>query len=316
MTKDPILTIFTAPKPFTNPHIATIQTNALRNWKALGTEVDVLILGDEEGLSAAAAQMEVRHLPEVARNASGTPLINDLFRLARENSHSPLLAYVNADILLLSDFVESAQRALAQTKEFLLVGQRWDLDVRENLDFHPAWQEGLRARTQKEGKFHPPAGSDYFIFPRNCFQVIPPFAIGRAGWDNWMIYEARRRSWLTIDATEDIFIIHQNHDYSHLPGNQPHYRLPETYENIRLAGGKRTVFHLEDVNRRMVGGQIQKIPFSWKKFWREVEIFPLVTLHSRPLAQATFAIFHPRKAYLESRAWLRQQRLQNKGSAL
>ncbi len=32
----PALTLFTAPKPFTNPHIALIQRNAFRSWQALG----------------------------------------------------------------------------------------------------------------------------------------------------------------------------------------------------------------------------------------------------------------------------------------
>ena len=32
----PLLTLFTAPKPFTNPHIALIQRNAIRSWMALG----------------------------------------------------------------------------------------------------------------------------------------------------------------------------------------------------------------------------------------------------------------------------------------
>ena len=35
---------------------------------------------------------------------------------------------------------------------------------------------------------------------------------------------------------------------------------------------------------------------------REVEIFPLVRLHSRPLARAFYALFHPRRAYRELRA--------------
>ena len=32
------LTIFTAPKPFTDPHINLIQRNALRSWLALGPD--------------------------------------------------------------------------------------------------------------------------------------------------------------------------------------------------------------------------------------------------------------------------------------
>jgi len=248
----------------------------------------------------------VRHLPGVARNSSGTPLVSSIFDLARQNSASPILAYVNADILLMPDFVEGALCAAQQAEKFLLVGQRWDLDVREPLDFPPGWPERLRQRTQGQGKLHRASGSDYFVFPRACFTDMPAFAIGRAGWDNWMIYAGRRNGWPVVDATSSIMIIHQNHDYSHLPGGQPHYKLPETFENVRLAGGKRTIFELRDVNRSLIDGRFQPLPFAWQRFWREVEIFPLVTLHSYPLAQLAYGLFHPVKAYREFRQSLKK----------
>ena len=46
-----LITAFTAPKPFTNPHIATIQRNAIQSWIHLGSEVEVLLMGDEEGMA-------------------------------------------------------------------------------------------------------------------------------------------------------------------------------------------------------------------------------------------------------------------------
>lgn len=296
------LTIFSAPKPFTNPHIALIQRNAIRSWTNLGEQVEVILLGDEPGLAEAAAELGVRHIREVARTASGTPLVSSMFDLARRNSASPLLACVNADIVLMPDFVENALRAAAQTRKFLMIGQRYDLDVREPLEFAPGWPERLRDRALSQGRLHRATGSDYFIFPRDCFADMPAFAIGRAGWDNWMIYAGRRSGWPVIDSTQSIMIIHQDHDYSHLPGGKPHYRHPETFENISLAGGKRTIFELRDVNARLEAGQIKRLPFSWARLWREIEVFPLVTLKSTLLGQVFFAVFHPRKAYYELRS--------------
>ena len=69
-----LLTIFTAPKPFTNPHIATIQRNAIRSWLAL-PEVEVVLIGEEAGMAEVAVELGVRHIPDVKRNASGTPLM-------------------------------------------------------------------------------------------------------------------------------------------------------------------------------------------------------------------------------------------------
>ena len=43
----------------------------------------------------------------------------------------------------------------------------------------------------RQGKRHPPTGSDYFIDPRRMIQEMPPFAVGRPAWDNWLIQHVR-----------------------------------------------------------------------------------------------------------------------------
>jgi hypothetical protein len=291
------LTLFTAPKPFTNPHIAQIQRNAIRSWLQLGIEVEVLLLGDEEGMAEEATKLGVRQIKEIKRNPSGTPLISSLFESARVQNDSPLLAYVNADILLFADFLTTAQKTLTLASHFLLVGQRWDLEVTRELDFSAGWQERLKQECSEKGSLHKPTGSDYFIYPRQCFQTIPDFAIGRAGWDNWMIYQSRLQNWKTIDASAEIQIIHQNHDYSHLPGGQAHYHLPETDENIRLAGGRRTIFTLPDANFVLSNGFLKHKKWSGSHLLREIEIFPLITLKSVYLAEIMHLITHPRKLW-------------------
>ncbi len=295
----PLLTIFTAPKPFTNPHIALIQRNAIRSWLALGADVEVLLIGREDGLAEAASELGVPLIVDVERNAYGTPLIRSIFDLARENGQGSLLAYVNADILLMPDFPASARLVQQVTDAFLIVGQRWDLDVREEMDFSEGWDVRLRSRIAADGRLHPAGGSDYFIFPRACFSHIPGMAVGRAGWDNWMIYAGRRDRLTVVDATQVIQIVHQNHDYAHLPGGQPHYRLPETDENIRLGGGKLTIFRLEDASHFIRDTRLKRQPLTWRRFWREVEIFPLIRLRSNWLAWLFFVIFHPLKGWKE-----------------
>ena len=103
------LTIFTAPKPFTDPLIATLQYNAIESWTHLGPEVEVIVIGDEPGIAEATQKLGVRHLPNVACNEMGTPLVSSIFQLARENSDSPVLVYVNADILFMPDMIEAAR---------------------------------------------------------------------------------------------------------------------------------------------------------------------------------------------------------------
>lgn len=300
------LTIFIATKPFVDAHTVTVQRNAIRSWMQLGPEVEILLIGDEHGIQEEAANLGVLHLPDVKRNEYGTPLISSIFSLARENNDSRLLAYVNADILLMPDFLQGARTGLDKWDNFMIVGQRWDMEIQEELDFSSGWENRLHERIERKGRLHPRGGSDYFIFPRTCFEDIPDFAIGRAGWDNWMFYESRRRGWPVIDATGSINIIHQDHDYSHLPDGQAHYRLPETSENIRLAGGPRSIFTLLDVNYQLVDGDIRPVRIGWKKFWREVEIFPLIKLNSCLIGQLFFGLFHPVRAYREFRTSLRR----------
>ncbi len=279
-----LLTVFSAPKPFTDPHIAIIQRNAIGSWTRL-PETEVLLIGDESGMAEAAREYGVRHLSNVARNPEGTPLVSSIYNLAREISSAPLMVYVNADILLMPDLIEAARQVMSREKKFLIVGQRWDLDVTQPLDFSGNWVEMLETETHAHGELHRPMGSDYFVFPRDCFVDMPGFAIGRAGWDNWMIYKSRKEGWATVDATASIMIVHQNHDYGHLPGGQPHYKLPETYENIRLAGGREvTRFTLLDTNRNLVDGRLRRPGWSGERFIRWLETFPLLTFNNYWLA--------------------------------
>lgn len=276
----PLITIFSAPKPFTNPHIANIQRNAIASWARL-PDVDVALLGDEPGLADAARDLGVGHVGDLPRSPSGAPLMDAMFTLARGRGPSRFLCIVNADIILFPDFVETAKQVAAQREKFVLLGQRWDLDVTEPLDFTGDWQNRLQSTVHRRGVLHRPAGSDYFLFPHTCYVKIPAFTIGRAGWDNWMIYKARKEGWAVVDATRSVMIVHQNHDYSHLPGGKPHYDHPETEENVRLAGGRAvTRFTLLDADYRFEDGKILPQVVDRARLWRRIESWPLLVLGS------------------------------------
>lgn len=297
---DPMLTLFTAPKPFVDPHIITIQRNALNSWKALGKEVDLLVFGNDEGIAENTRELGISHIPEVKCNTYGTPLINSMLALAREVSKSPFLGIINADILLFPDVLTAIRAVERKLKKFLLLGQRWDMEINDRISDPDQFKE-FRQKIFSEGILHPPMGSDYFIFPKECYQEIPEFAIGRAGWDNWFIYKSRFEGWQVIDCTHDITIVHQNHDYRHLPGGQPHYRLPETKENVTKGGGEHTIFTLFDAQYNLVNGQIERKPIIWRKILREIEIFPTTFLKSRSLGRLFYFAANPKKAYTEIR---------------
>ena len=273
------ITLFSSPKPFTDPHIATIQRNAIKSWTLL-PDVDILLIGAESGGEETANEFSAKYLPDVKCSESGTPLISSMFQLARENSSSDLLCIINTDMLLFPDFLAAARRSSSpirghvQLDNFILLSQRWDLDVTEPIDFTDGWGDRLRSTVHGQGGLHRPSGSDYFLFPRACYTEVPDFAIGRAGWDNWMIYKARQEKWPVIDCTPSVMVVHQNHDYRHLPEGKPHYEHPETNENIRLAGGPAAVrYTILDATHRLKDGRLIRPAFTRLHFWRGMELY-------------------------------------------
>ena len=269
-----LITLFSAPKPLIDPHIATIQRNAIQSWTLL-PDVEVILLGEETGLAEAAKELGVKHIPNVARSESDTPLISSMFQLARENSNSDLLCIINADMILMPDFIEATKQVIKLKDKFVLLSQRWDLDVTQPLDFSTGWENRLRSMVRGQGELHRPAGSDFFLFPKSCYTDVPNFTIGRAGWDNWMIYKARKSGWAVIDCTPSLMIVHQNHDYSHLPDGKPHYEHPDTNENIRLAGGQANVRYtiLDSTHQLTADGKLVRPRMALLRFMRKLELF-------------------------------------------
>jgi hypothetical protein len=184
----PVLSLFTVPKPFRG-HIGTIQRNAIRSWTQLRPECEILLCGDDEGTAEVAAEFGVRHIPKMARTRVGSPLLDSVFAAAQTEGRRPTLAFVNADIILLSDFLPVMQ-PLVKEAAFLILGQRWDLDVEDSIDFdRPDWEAELPERLAKHGSLHSHTGVDYYVFPKHLWPRIPPFAVGRLHYDNRLIHE-------------------------------------------------------------------------------------------------------------------------------
>lgn len=264
------LTIFTAPKPFTNPHINVIQRNAIQSWKSLA-DVDVLLVGDESGIPEAAHEFGTGIVTDVKRDEKGIPLVSALLEIGHLHTSSPILCYANADMILMSDLVYAARQVAAQVKDFLMVGQRWNLDQTSPLDFTEGWESRLRQDVIARGEFYTPWGIDYFVFPRHLFMQVPDFTIGRPAWDNWMVYHARATFDMAIDASRQVLAVHQNHDYSHLPGNKPPYGSEVAKSNLAKAGGRKHVFNILDTNREVCKDRICKPEFRFVRLLRRLE---------------------------------------------
>jgi hypothetical protein len=107
-----------------------------------------------------------------------------------------------------------------------------------------------------------------------------------------VIYKSRKERWATVDVTPSLMIVHQNHDYSHLPGGQPHYKHPETDVNIHLAGGREiTRFTLLDVNCRLADGKLTSRHWNGQTLRRAIESYPLLMWDNYALTARISALF-------------------------
>ena len=228
------------------------QRQAVMSWARLGTPGDVILLGDEPGIGELSADLGVRWLPIVRRNRFGTPLLDDVLTQARAASTTPLLCYLNGDIILDGRFTDAARLAGERLDSFLVIGQCLNLDVPDELMTGATPAEPLVALGMECGSLRGHDFVDYFLFTRDVFTDVPPFALGRAGFDNWLIWSARAGGAAVVDATPFQLPIHQNHDYGHVAGGAAWaYAGEEAAENIALAGGRRHLLTTLDSTHRL-----------------------------------------------------------------
>jgi hypothetical protein len=257
-----VLTIFSIPKAFKG-HTGVIQRNAIESWTKVEPRPEIILLGNDEGTMEVARGLGLRHLPNVAASDHGTPLLSDLFRQAEAAATAQYLCYVNADIILLSDFVRAAETVQKRFPKSLLVSKRTNLDVAEMLDFGTGWEEAIKQRASATGKDEHYSGIDVFVFPKGMYREIPDFAIGRLWFDHWLIKAVRQQDLPVVDASLVAPVLHQRHDYDHVAGGKEQvWRGEEAERNFQLYGGVEHAFTLLDVTHEVTpGGTIRRVRF-------------------------------------------------------
>jgi nicotinamidase-related amidase len=233
-----MLTLFTCPKSF-DGHIAVIQRNAIQSWKLLSPQPEIVLFGDDAGVADAAKTYGAVHCPAVLRNEFSTPLVNSIFETAEKLASRPLRCYINSDIILTQEFMDTVSRVNDLLSQFLLVGSRFEANVQKPINYESDWRKWIEPRVyQEQGRNQ--YALDYFVFNRNVWKSIPPFAIGRFFWDLWLLEDALKRGVKTIDISQTAITYHQMHNYSHIDTNfgiSRRLTSPEVRRNLELCGG-------------------------------------------------------------------------------
>jgi hypothetical protein len=244
MTSDaPLLVVYAWPKPFTDPHIATIQRNGIRSWLLLKPKPEVILFGNDPGIAEAARELGVMHVPEGPPIIEGVPRVRDLAAMTEQLSQAPYLCFINADIILTQSIMDGLTSASAASKHFLLGGSPWNTDVPELLDFRPGWEEDLRRRALAANDLRPRQAADFMLHPRGFMATAPEVLAGRWYVDNGLMWFTRHSGGALIDATSGIFTVHQSHGYGHLGQfEKSHESSGGAQWNLRAIGGRRHLF--------------------------------------------------------------------------
>jgi hypothetical protein len=272
-----MLTIFTIPKAFKG-HAGIIQRNAIRSWTLLDPSCEIFLVGDDDGTDKAAAEIGVKHIPEVQRNEFGTPLLDSAYKLAEKAATNRFICYVNADIILTNSILEAVSRVTNQTDWFLMTGRRSNLNVTDILDFEENWEDSLTKNVVNRGNLGKTTEIDFWVYPKGLLNDMPPFAVGRVAYECWCLYRARKRKAQLIDATSSVMSVHQNHDYSHHPqGKIGVGRGLEAQRNRELVGGKPYFFTIRDRTHFLTNKGLKRARDVWW-IWRGIraaQVLPL-----------------------------------------
>jgi hypothetical protein len=230
-----MLTILSSPKPFQG-HIGLIQRNAIESWVRLSPRPQIILFGDAPGARDVAAEFGLEHVPSIETNELGTPYLSALIASGERRASHALICYVNGDIILTEGLERVLRFRQSFPSTFLMVSARINLDVKAPILFDTDWRRRLADRCRKDGTTGDHTSIDFFLFSKGLYQNIPPLAIGRAWFDQWMIKAAAERG-AVIDATPLEPIVHQNHGYAHVGGGRATvYQGLEAERNLAIYG--------------------------------------------------------------------------------
>lgn len=192
--------IFTTFTDLTQPVV-----NAIVSWKKVFPEATLITFDGGTG-NPMIGHRRVNHY-------NGLPLVNEMFGQVYEMSIKGPLLFINSDCIL-THSMAGAVAYLSQVKiRWLATGRRSEIEPEDADSVEQAsWEEDILAK-YPDPEMLPSCGADWFLYPRSSFTgcKMPPFAIARTCYDNWIIWDAHKRGVKVIDCTNSVTVYHQIH---------------------------------------------------------------------------------------------------------
>lgn len=213
---EPLVTLFTtfAEHFHLGSEKSTVHHNTLVNWASFKPSVNLLLFSNSSYWTKVAKSFGWDVLkPLNENNGTKPPILKDMFRLAISRYQTKWYGYINADILLTTDLLKNLEmftrRYNTSGSRLLLTGRRTNVGNLTNLN--PSSEVSIKEHAEKYGQLFNEDAEDFFISTKSFpWQRIPPLVVGRPGYDNWLVAEARCRLNATVfDVTQTLLALHQ-----------------------------------------------------------------------------------------------------------
>ncbi|KAK3611759.1 hypothetical protein CHS0354_014106 [Potamilus streckersoni] len=212
----PIITLFTS---FKTDHVmdsdkVLVYNNTLYNWQTLKPHVQLIFFTLEINVTDKVNFLDWNIVTLLNNSKTEIPIFKAMYVQANKLYNTSWYGYFNGDILLTEDILETLDYVSSVSDNFpnasiLIIGRR--INVLNVTSEEVRNVNGIKESARSRGSLYEIDAEDYFITNRLFpWAQIPEFVIGRAGYDNWIVGQARcDLGTIVIDATETLTAVHQ-----------------------------------------------------------------------------------------------------------
>ena len=188
-----------------------VNNNTLFNWKNL-PNVNLVIFSNCSTVQYY-AKLANWHVLPVLVEAANAPVLPNMFQSVMREFDSDFYGYANADLLFTDDLVTTLETILCEmdfTRSLLVVGKRTNIPASYITQEGALSWEFLKISAENYGTLFQPDAEDYFITEKNFpWGGFLPLAVGRRGYDNWIVTFSRQNNIPVIDVSGSVLCLHQ-----------------------------------------------------------------------------------------------------------
>lgn len=196
----------------------SVNNKTLHNWKMLPNVNLVVFVSDGDTKVEEISRQAGWTVLPVTLEAAGTPVLPAMFHDVMMKYKSRYYGFANGDILFTKKLTDTLEQIACQVesgsitdeKGILIVGRRINVPADKLTDESALSWWKLEQFSNQYGKLFQSDAEDYFITDSKYpWATFLPVAVGRRGFDNYVVAYSRYVNITVIDASESIQCIHQ-----------------------------------------------------------------------------------------------------------